>query len=251
LFGISYLQAFLMIVNYTDNGWKIITQRSHGLLAGQICAQWKKTDQPARWFETLIATTEHDDVYNEFEDSGLLTISGGPKNFVMTRFEKEYASRLMTMALTKGRYIGLLVARHMNFLYSADPAGRRFCAELKKQEPTWLKEAKASVQELDASYRLLEFCDAFSLLICQGMVQPEQRRMEISDGPDGKFYELFSDESGALIVEGWPFEVPEFQISYESRLVEQLEFKSEAEFRKALRESPVVVNELTLRKRNQ
>lgn len=236
-----------MIVNYTDNGWKIITQRSHGLLAGQICAQWKKSDQPARWLETLIATAEHDDVYNEFEDSGLLTASGGPKNFVMTRFEKEYASRLMNMALTKGRYIGLLIARHMNFLYSADPEGRRFCAELKKHEATWMKEAKATVQELEASYRLLEFCDAFSLLICQDMVQPEGRRMEISDGPDGKFYELFSDERGALIVDSWPFEVPEFEVSYESRLVEPLVFKSEVEFRKALRESPVVVNELTLR----
>jgi hypothetical protein len=240
-----------MIVNYTDNGWNIITQRSHGLLAGQICAQWKKSDQPARWLETLIATTEHDDVYNEFEDPGLLTTSGGPKNFVMTRFEEQYASRLMTMALTKGRFIGLLTARHMNFLYSGDPEGRRFCAELNKQEATWLKEANATVKELDASYRLLEFCDAFSLLICQGMVQPEQRRMEISNGPDGSFYELFSDESGALIVESWPFEVSEFKVSYESRLLEQLVFKNEAAFRKALRESSVVVNELTLRSGNK
>jgi len=240
-----------MIVNYTDNGWEIITQRSHGLLAGQICAQWKKSDQPGRWLETLIATTEHDDVYNEFEDSGLLTASGGPKNFVMTRYEKEYTSRLMNLALTKGRYIGLLIARHMNFLYSADPEGRKFCAELKKQEATWLKEANATVKELEASYRLLEFCDAFSLLICQGMVQPEQRRMEISNGPDGTFYELFSDERGALIVESWPFEVPEFQVCYESRLVEQLVFKDEAEFREVLQKTQVVVKELTLRSGNK
>jgi hypothetical protein len=53
-----------MIVNYIEPGWQIITQRSHGLLAAQICAQWKNNNQPKRWVETLIATAEHDDVYN-------------------------------------------------------------------------------------------------------------------------------------------------------------------------------------------
>jgi hypothetical protein len=238
-----------MIVVYTDKGWQIITQRSHGLLAAQICARWKKENQPKRWLETLIATAEHDDVYNEFENDGLLTETGGPKNFAMTLFREEYASKLVGMALTKSRYIGLLVARHLNFLYGNDPEGKKFCAALKKKEALWLKEARTTRQEIDASYSLLEFCDAFSLLICQGMVPPEQRKVEISTGPDGVVYELFSASDSVLIVEDWPFEDPEFNVSYESRLLNQLAFDSNEAFRKAVQECPVMQHELQLRKK--
>jgi hypothetical protein len=248
-FGISALNIN-MIVNYTEDGWEIVTQRSHGLLAAQICAQWQKDNQPERWVETLIATAEHDDVYNEFENAELLTESGGPKNFAMTSFQKEYASKLIDMALTKGRYIGLLVARHINFLHGEDPEGKKYCAELKKKEGRWLQEAKTTKRELDASYSLLEFCDAFSLLICQKMVQPEQRKVEISNGPDGIPYVLSGDEEGNLVVEPWPFELREFKVNLESRLLKQLVFTSVESFRDAIRDSPVTLRELRLRKRS-
>jgi hypothetical protein len=237
-----------MIVNYTDNGWQIITQRSHGLLAAQICARWNESNQPARWVETLIATAEHDDVYNEFENDDLLNDNGGPKNFKMTSFRQEYASKLIDMAFTKGRYVGLLIVRHLTFLYGADPEGKKYCAELKKKEGLWLTEAKATRQEIDASYSLLEFCDAFSLLICQGMVQPEQRKVEISYGPDGLAYALSSDEEDSLIVESWPFEVPKFKVNFESRILDKLAFSSVEEFRLAVKASPVTLHELELRK---
>lgn len=236
-----------MIVNYTDKGWLIVTQRSHGLLAAQICAHWKKSNQPKRWVETLIATAEHDDVYNEFEDDNLLTENGGPKNFAMTTFRVDYASKLIDMALTKGRYIGLLVARHLQFLHGNDPLAKRFCADLKEKEGLWIKEAQTIPQEINASYALLEFCDAFSLLICQGMVQPEQRKIEISNGPDGVAYELRSNEDGVLMVEPWPFEVPEFKLSFECRVIEQLSFRNVEAFRKVAKGCPVKLQEITLR----
>jgi hypothetical protein len=237
-----------MIVNYTDKGWQIITQRSHGLLAAQICAHWQKGKQPQRWVETLIATAEHDDVYNEFDNDDLLTETGGPKNFAMTSFQREYAEKLIDMALTKGRYIGLLVSRHLNFLHGHDPEGKLYCAELKKKESLWLKEAGATKEEINASYSLLEFCDAFSLLICQGMVQPEQRKIEISNGPDGVAYELCSDKDGGLLVESWPFELEAFKVNYESRLVDQLVFENVEAFRIAIKDCPVTLHEIRLKK---
>jgi len=106
-----------MIVNYTESGWQIITQRSHGLLAAQICAHWKKDKQPSRWIETLIATAEHDDVYNEFENDNLLNDQGGPINFKNTDFELSYGKRLMAMAETKSAYIALLISRHIQFVH--------------------------------------------------------------------------------------------------------------------------------------
>jgi hypothetical protein len=236
-----------MIVNYTEAGWQIITQRSHGLLAAQICARWKKENQPSRWLETLVATAEHDDVYNEFENEDLLNENGGPVNFKMSVFRRSQSERLLNMAITKGRYVALLIAKHINFVHGNDPEGKRFCAEVKKNEQRWLKEAKTTAAALNSSYELLEFCDALSLLICQDMIQPEQRRIEISSGPDGKSYSLYSGPNQELIVEEWPFEVSEFTVNFESRHVKQLAFKDVQTFRKAVFDSEVHLHEITFR----
>lgn len=238
-----------MIVNYTEAGWQIITQRSHGLLAGQICAHWKKENQPLRWFETLIATAEHDDVYNEFENEDLLNENGGPVNYKMTAFRRSDSERLLDMAITKGRYVALLIAKHINFVHGEDPEGKVFCAEIRKNERRWLREAKTTIAEVNASYDLLEFCDALSLLICQGMIQPEQRKIEISNGPDGKSYSLYSGVHNELVVADWPFDVPNFKVTYESRLVKQLAFPSVKAFRSAFFDSDVMLHEINFQAR--
>src|SRR5690606_11263175 len=184
-------KKIFMIVNYTSSGWSIITQRSHGLLAAQICTHWKKDDQPERWVETLIATAEHDDANNEFDKEELLEENGGPTNFKMVPFEKGYCDNLLKMALGKGRYIGLLISQHIQCLYGKDPAAKSYCSNLRKKEKIWMSEAKTTPTDIRNSYKLLEFCDAFSLLICQQSIQPENRKIEISNGPDGKSHELY------------------------------------------------------------
>jgi hypothetical protein len=228
-----------MIVNYTESGWQIITQRSHGLLAAQICAQWKKDNQPVRWVETLIATAEHDDVYNEFENENLLNENGGPVNFKMTEFSLDDGQRLIDMAKTKSAYIALLISRHIQFVHGEDPKAKSFIAELKKLEANWRKAADISQKEVNAGYELLEFCDAFSLLICQGLIQPEDRGIEISNGPDGKAYHTHTI-GDQLTVEPWPFEIPFFEVIYESRTLAELSFKNVAAFRKAIDEAETV-----------
>jgi hypothetical protein len=237
-----------MIVNYTDAGWQIIMQRAHGLLAAQLCARWKVSNQPVRWMDTLIATAEHDDVYDEFEDDELLNENGGPVNFKMSRFRQDYCERQLQRALSKSRYITLLLAKHIHFIYGQQSAAKAFLNDLEKKEIVWLKETKASKQDIDASYELLEFCDAFSLLICQFLVQPEGRKIEISNGPDGKSYMLSALEDGSLTVLDWPFETDEFVVWYESRTLEQLAFKNVAEFKKALALAKVDHVELTIKR---
>jgi len=235
-----------MIVNYTESGWEIITQRSHGLLAAQICAHWKKNDQPERWVDTLIATAEHDDVYNEFENEDLLNPSGGPINFNTTSFKKEYADRLIAMAETKSAYIALLITRHILFVHGPDPKAASFIKALREREKKWIHVAQSSKEEVRRGYELLEFCDAFSLLICQQQIQPEQRKIEISSGPDGTAYEMHAVGEG-LKVNPWPFEETSFVVSYESRILPQLAFKSTAEFRKMIADAEVKTHHLRLK----
>jgi len=239
-----------MIVNYTAAGWLIITQRSHGLLSAQICAHWKKSQQPPRWVETLIATAEHDDAHHEMERDHLLEETGGPKNFKAIPFEKAYCEKLINLALSKGRYIALLISHHIQFLYGKEPLAKEYCSNLKKKEKRWLKEANTVREEIEKSYKLLEFCDALSLLICQQAIQPENRNIEISDGPDGKSYVLRATEDGQLTVSPWPFEVDSFQANHESRLLEQLTFRSTEEFKEVFFSAPVKLHEITFSKDN-
>ncbi len=237
-----------MIVNYTESGWQIITQRSHGLLAAQICAHWAKDKQPVRWVETLIATAEHDDVYNEFENDDLLNETGGPKNFKTTGFHKDDGNRLIQMAETKSAYIALLVSRHIQFVHDKDPLAKEFCQALRKREKEWLAASASHIREVDRSYELLEFCDAFSLLLCQGLIQPEHRKTEISSGPDGKPYTMYSTGENSITVTPWPFDVVSFEVTYEVRSILQLTFKNVVAFRKAMAGTEIVTKKLLIKK---
>ena len=233
-----------MIVNYTESGWQIITQRSHGLLAAQICAHWKDKPLPERWVETLVATAEHDDVYNEFETDNLLNDKGGPVNFKETTFRSDYCETLVKMAETKSVYIALLISKHINFVYGNDPKAKSFCERLHLLEKDWLKVSGLNRTQIDSAYKLLQFCDAFSLLICQDLIQPEKRKIEISVGPDGSSYEMNSTDDKQLSVEPWPFDVNRFTVSYETRTLSKLVFKDLDDFRREVSKAQVVVKEL-------
>ncbi|MES2456322.1 MAG: DUF3891 family protein [Bacteroidota bacterium] len=234
-----------MIVNYTESGWQIITQRSHGLLAAQICAHWKRDNQPGRWVDTLIATAEHDDVYNELENEDILNKNGGPVNFKQTAFNHTHAQRLMDLAETKSSYIALLTARHIQFVHGEDVKAKSFISKLKKQEKNWIQVSGSSSEEVGRGYELLEFCDAFSLLICQGLIQPEHRKIEISEGPDGKAYEMHASGEG-IVVHPWPFDEDSFLVSWESRTISKLSFANVAEFRAAFSGTSAVSHQLKL-----
>ncbi|RYU90027.1 DUF3891 family protein [Mucilaginibacter terrigena] len=227
-----------MIVNYTEQGWEIITQRAHGLLAAQIAMQWRKKDRPERWTETLIAIADHDDAQTELEADDLLTTQGGPVDFSMKKFEAEHCQRLHNFSVSKSRYIALLTSVHMSFLHKGEgetkPGVRSFLAEQEKLQKQWMKELGITQKEIDHAYGLMEWCDAFSLLLAQHEVQPENRTIEVSRGPDDKQYKLMRKDNGTLTIKPWPFEDVSFTLSLESRTLATLKFKSNDQFKKEL-----------------
>lgn len=215
------------------------------LLAAQICAHWKKNNQPGRWVETLIATAEHDDVFNELENDNLLNDQGGPIDFKETSFDLTLSKRLIGMAETKSTFTALLISRHLQFVHGSDPKAKAYIKELRKRESSWIKVAGCAKEEVGRAYDLLEFCDAFSLLITQGLVQPENRKIEISNGPDHTAYQMHAGISG-LVVTPRPFDIPSFVVSYESRTMAQLSFNSTSEFRAAFLQAEITRFELTI-----
>ena len=237
-----------MIALYTEKGWEIITQRAHGLLAGEICAKWKEDDLCGRRVETLVATAGHDDAFNEFSDNKLLDSHGAPLNFKSASFDEQASEVLLDLALTKSRFIALLTARHIAFTHGKEPRAKTFLKKLDKLNQTWMQESESTPEEVDHAYRLLQFCDAFSLLICQRQFPPDARKVEISKGPDGTAYSVYATGE-ELIISPWPFNTDRFAISYESRSLNDLQFKNDNHFRDELRSVKVIRNFITLAKK--
>jgi len=240
-----------MIVNYTEGGWEIVTQRAHGLLAAQIAQQWKYSARTKRWTELLMAIAEHDDAQIELERDNLLTPEGGPLDFKMKVFEQRHCTQTMDFALSKSRYIALLCSMHLDFVYGAEclhhAQGRAFLQEQKKLQKRWQKELGMSLAEAQRDYRLLEWCDALSLLLCQRENQPEARAVEISKGPDNRNHQLMQLTDQTLTVRPWSFESSGFEVSFETRLIPQLAFKN-AGFRSAFLKAEVVEKRWTFKR---
>lgn len=232
-----------MIVTYKEDGWQVVTQRSHGILAAQLGANWRVKDRPERWTETVLAIAEHDDAEVELDGENLLTPTGGPLNFDMKVFDMAHYEKLSMLTLTKNRYIALLTSLHIEFLNSKAADDNKECKKFLKEQAAqrvkWRKALHISEAESLRIYDLLEWCDAFSLLLCQWHLPPEERKLEISNGPDKKMYYLVQIDEDTITVEPWPFEIKNFTVSFEYRVVKQLQFASSAEFRKAFLKAPV------------
>jgi len=111
-----------------------------------------------------------------------------------------------------------------------NPLVKPFLKEQEKLQKQWLKELHIDQEEAQRIYRLLEWCDALSLLLCQHEVQPEERSVEVSQGPDGASYHLLSKDN-QLTVNPWPFEDHSFELRLEKRIIPQLQFKTNEEFK--------------------
>lgn len=242
-----------MIVSYREEGWYVVTQRAHGILAAQLGAQWGVKDRPARWVETLLAIAEHDDAEVELDGESLLTPTGGPLNFDMKAFDLQHCEKLSMLTQVKNRYIALLTSLHMEFLYRREAASDQKCGLFLDEQAVlrknWQKALHISEREAQRIYALLEWCDACSLLICQYRLQPEKRKLEISTGPDKKVYHLIQIAEATLTIEPWPFESEHFDISFEYRILNQLQFSSSAEFRKIFLEAQIEEQQWTIVKK--
>ena len=123
-----------------------------------------------------------------------------------------------------------------------------FLKEQQKHRKNILKNLSIDKKHSEQLYRLLEWCDAFSLLICLDKIQPEGRKMEISENPDGEMNQTFFGHNKEIKVEPWVFKEDKFSVFYEYKILEQLKFKSTKEFDKVYLEALVQREEFIISK---
>lgn len=234
-----------MIVNAVPEGWEIIYQQAHALLAAQVAYQWREADRPERWVETLAAIAQHDDGQKSWAGKIGLTPAGAPANFTMLPFSLEQATQVMAEARYQGRWRCLLTSMHMSFLYE-ELRGQNnetdaFLDEQVANQKAWRKELNITKKQAQQAYDLMQWCDRFSLILCRSQLPEMERTLEVSKGPDGVQYSVTQQKDGLIKVNPWPFEQKSFTLSVEASYLKQLQFQSEDELSRALKCAPIKV----------
>lgn len=232
-----------MIVKPTQAGWQYIHQQAHGLLAMQLALHWKPENRPVRWVETLIALAEHDDGQDTWEGCNHLTETGAPLGFRSKSYSVDQAKNMIQIGLEKSRWNALMMSMHITFLYEQergkDPVLDEFLDQQKANQSKWRKQYKATVAETRYAYDFLQWCDALSLVLCRDLLQIEERRLEVSKGPDGTPYYIFQRKDSTVGLDPWPFAETKFEVHVESFRLTQLAFANDNELYNALNEAEV------------
>jgi hypothetical protein len=237
-----------MIVISHQKGWKIINQRSHGLLAAMLAYQYDIDLPNDIMVPTLVAIAEHDDGVEETTQNRNLTEAGAPRHFMVDDGSKKVdltqKVNVMEISSSKSQLNALLTSLHMEFLYNGsqheeDKELDDFLKDQEKFRKNILKNLDFDKKYADRLYRFVEWCDAFSLLICMDKIQPEGRKMEVSQSPDGEMNQTFYKPNNEICVEPWVFKNDTFRVFYEYKILEQLKFNSIEEFNDICKKTPV------------
>lgn len=245
-----------MIVRSIDEGWRIIFHAAHGLLAEEIASYLEFAEQLPFWKLTKIAIGMHDDGKQPFlpGQRSYLTRAGAPKDFTLMSMKSddrvEDAKRQIWEAKKKHRWIGCLVSFHTDFLYRGEDVSgemRRLLDEEIKWRDRTITELEVSPELLQRSYDWMRWCDRCSLILCGDDVPAMGRQVEIITDSTGKRFDMSSDADSYLRIKPWPFAVPTFRLTVETRTVEQLTFSDDADLATKLREADVSIIEFKLR----
>ena len=237
-----------MITNLVKDGWEVIYHRAHALLAAEIAGHWNRANSPARLYETIAAISHHDDLEREWEGNQL-TEAGAPLDFTLDQETAIGKLRELTKnARYRGRWVALLISRHVSFINE----GKRgesaeldsFLDEQIEHQQQWQQELKITKEEVDQAYAFMQWCDRFSLILCQRQLPDDERALEISTGPDGKRYDVMQYKDDRVTVKPWPFE-EEFTVNVEASYLSTLKFDSNDALIAALQTAPIKTLEWT------
>ena len=230
-----------MIVNAIPEGWEVIYQQAHGVLAAQLAYQLKPELQCGYWVETIIAIANHDNRQKTWRGKDGLTQAGAPADFTLLPTTLEQAQALMHAVRFQSRWVTMLTSMHMSYLYESQRDQQKDMNDFLDEQQALQKACRQSLgisrEEAEKAYAILQWCDRFSLILCRNELPADERALEITEGPDGETYFVKQLQDATLHVEPWPFTVPQLQVHVEYRVLEQLQFKDDAELAKVLHQA--------------
>jgi len=245
-----------MIVTNVQSGCKIVLQSTHALLAGYLAEQLAFDEKPPFWFETKVAIAEHDDSKMECKAGRreYLTDAGLPRDFTLVESTADQilieTRRRLENAYRKHRWMGLLQSMHVETLYGksqVDNEMRKLLKVEQEHRTQVLRDLKESDSTLRMTYDWMHWCDRTSLILCQSAIPSMHRRIEITTIRKNIRFDLWETEEQTVAIEPWPFLKPTFDVHFEYRVLEKIQFSDDLELDKALQSANVIVQTKTLR----
>ncbi len=229
-----------MIVNTTPQGWEIIFQRAHALLAAKLAFHLHedlRTDKML-WLEMLTSIAEHDDGQQGWKGQNHLTAAGAPKDITQQKYDLEQARQVVSETAQKSRWIALMASLHTYHLHHPFQGDSKaidtFLNEQISYQKSLRKSLEISQKASEQAYTIMRWCDEFSLVLCKNQIPPQGRKLEIGKLPQDTPRFVSQQDDDHLSVIPWPFEENAFELSVEYYTVEQLAFKSDEALRKQL-----------------
>ncbi|MEZ4870443.1 MAG: DUF3891 family protein [Caldilineaceae bacterium] len=251
-----------MIVHNMPNGQLLcIHQTTHALMAAQFCRHWGNRDfaAPLPYLATMLAITQHDNGWYEWELHPRLRSDGYPMDFL---HDDDPLGKLRLWRRGVDRvyeqhpYAALLVGRHASLLYTAGldelpPTVRQHTEEFIADQQILVDIAQLAYAKdsryqeflnatyLDANTRLLQFGDSASLQVTVPWANERvirhcplnpQERVEITM--------RYSDQT--ITFDPWPFGADGFTVEVHGKLLSQRIFTTEEEYHAALAAAPLV-----------
>jgi len=252
-----------MIVRQMPNEQLLcIHQTSHALMAAEFCRHWGNVDfaPPVPYSPVLLAISQHDNGWTEWERQPQLRADGYPIDFM---HDTDVLGKLalwrrgIDRAYAQHPYAAVLIGRHAASLYESDMANitdetvRGHVAEFIADQQLllemvryhhrgdaeaydWLRDAA-----VESNTRLLQFGDRASLQVCV----PWQATRRLDHCPvDGRgefaAVQMQFDETH-ITFDPWPFGVDHFEVSMHGWLLAQRIFADETAYHDALVAAPL------------
>lgn len=225
-----------MIVRKIYQGYEIIFQRNHALLAGALARELKGALRPPHWTETLSAILEHDDGQTDWSDAEWITDEGHPIDFSERGFDLAQAQRVTNESSYKSTWVQLLISMHATSLCQASenqtPEMLQFVTEQKDIQRKLRKLHSLRKTEVEGYYRFLRWCDECSLILCKGAIDQNKRRpMTIGEITSRTTVQMARTSDGFLTITPWCFHNEFFTVSAELFRMKQTCFQSTEELK--------------------
>ncbi len=224
-----------MIVNSLENGWEIIFQRNHALLAGAIAQEIQHKYRPPYWIEMLSAILEHDDGQTDWNENSHITDAGRPLDFTLFELNLAQAERVVKEAKHKSRWITLLVSMHVTALYgnlqNKSVELERFLKDQVQLQKELRRSFSVKKETMENYYSFLRWCDECSLILCQNRLRNIEQKMEIGSLYNEKTNYIQHLGDHIVQVTPWCFESNNFKVSAEVYRLEKLKFASTKELK--------------------
>jgi len=244
-----------MIRRKDSEGWILVSQHDHAVLAGEIIALWGNgVFSPPRPFEEVVfAVREHDSGWKSWDSRPKINPENGyPANFMEMESGDQYG-------IWKGSYLGhakerpyasSLVALHFSRFNekSLNKNPGNGSAKLLEREIREFVSGNLGIEiesdEMNAlpldvkiNLRFVQVGDIISLTLCHGWYDMDIKDVPVNYEGDAATIKMSSSDGFNFTMDPYPFAAPVIKCSVPAVRLEQKTFESDDDLRRALKDA--------------